>query len=154
MKKMFIEIGFKEVWVFKRFLWSLCFRLPLYNYKETIWSFIVKKMFIEIRLCNLTHVFKGQVKFAKINVVKFNVSILHKLKMIVFCKCKYINIMSFFNKTEQNLSLFWQNVLFPYMNSSSYLKRYLHVSYMQLLDYLGIHNITYITYFNIQKMKI
>ena len=49
---------------------------------------MVKKMCIEIRLCNLTHVFKGHVKFAKINVVKFNVSILNKLKMIVFCKCK------------------------------------------------------------------
>ena len=32
---------------------------------------MVKKMFIEIRLCNLTHAFKGNVKFAKIYMVKF-----------------------------------------------------------------------------------
>ena len=29
-----------------------------------LWSFMVKKMFIEIRLCKLTHAFKGHVKFA------------------------------------------------------------------------------------------
>ena len=34
------------------------------------------------------------------------------------------------------------------------IKRYLHVSYMQLFDYLRIHNIIYITYLDIQKMKI
>ena len=34
------------------------------------------------------------------------------------------------------------------------IKRYLHVSYMQLFDYLHIHNITYITYLNLWKMKI
>ena len=34
------------------------------------------------------------------------------------------------------------------------IKRYLHVSYMQLFYYLGIYNITYITYLDIQKMKI
>ena len=46
---------------------------------------MVKKMFIEIRLCNLTHVFKGPVKFAKIYMeLKFNVSILNRLKIIGF----------------------------------------------------------------------
>ena len=34
-------------------------------------------MLIEIRLCNLNYVFKGHVKFAKIYMVKFNVSILN-----------------------------------------------------------------------------
>ena len=43
---------------------------------------MVKKMFIEIRLCNLTYVFKGHVKFAKTYMVKFNVSILNRLKVI------------------------------------------------------------------------
>ena len=33
-------------------------------------------------------------------------------------------------------------------------KSYPHVSYMQLLDYLNIHNITYKKYLNIWKMKI
>ena len=33
-------------------------------------------------------------------------------------------------------------------------KRYLHVSYKQLFGYLHIHEVTYVTYLNIQKMKI
>ena len=45
---------------------------------------MVKKMFIEIRLCNLTYVFKGHIKFAKIYVVKFNVSTLNRLKIVGF----------------------------------------------------------------------
>ena len=45
---------------------------------------MVKKMFIEIRLCDLTHVFKGHVKLAKIYMVKINVSILNRLKIIGF----------------------------------------------------------------------
>ena len=45
---------------------------------------MVKKMFIEIRLCNLTDVFKGHLKFAKIYMVKFNVSILNRLKIMGF----------------------------------------------------------------------
>ena len=50
---------------------------------------MVKKMFIEIRLCNLRYVFKGHVEFAKIYMVKFNVSILDRLKIMeVFCKYK------------------------------------------------------------------
>ena len=33
---------------------------------------MVKKMFIEIRLCNLmTYVFKGRIKFVKIYMVKY-----------------------------------------------------------------------------------
>ena len=57
---------------------------------------MVKKMFIEIRLCNLTDAFKGHTKFAK----KFNVPILNRLKIMVnFCKYKVnINIMSFLIK--------------------------------------------------------
>ena len=34
------------------------------------------------------------------------------------------------------------------------IKRYVHVSYMRLFDYLGIYNKTYITYLHIQKIKI
>ena len=45
---------------------------------------MVKKMFIEIRLCNLAYVFKGHVKFARIHMVKFNVSILNKLEIMGF----------------------------------------------------------------------
>ena len=48
---------------------------------------MVKKMFIEIRLYNLmTYAFKGHVKIVKIYMVKFNVSILNKLKIMGFCK--------------------------------------------------------------------
>ena len=43
--------------------------------------FMVQKMFVEIRLCNLiTYVFKGHLKIVKIYIVKFNVSILKGLK--------------------------------------------------------------------------
>ena len=46
---------------------------------------MVKKMFIEIRLCNLmTYVFKGHVKFVKIYTVKFNVSILNRLRTMSY----------------------------------------------------------------------
>ena len=46
---------------------------------------MVKKMFIEVRLCNLTtYVFKGHVKIVKIYMVKFNVPILNRLKIIGF----------------------------------------------------------------------
>ena len=46
-------------------------------------------MFIEVRLCNLTtYFFKGHVKIVKIYMVKFNVSILNRLKIWVFCKYK------------------------------------------------------------------
>ena len=45
---------------------------------------MVKKMFVEIRSCNLTYVFKRHVKFAKIYMVKFDVSILNRLKIMGF----------------------------------------------------------------------
>ena len=46
---------------------------------------MVKKMFIEIRLCNLmTYAFKGHVKIVKIYMVKFNVSILNRVKIMGF----------------------------------------------------------------------
>ena len=46
---------------------------------------MVKEMFIEVKLCNLTtYVFKGHVKIVKIYMVKFNVSILNRLKIMDF----------------------------------------------------------------------
>ena len=45
-------------------------------------------MFIEIKLCNLTYVFREHAKFAKIYMVTFNVSILNGFKIIGFF-CKY-----------------------------------------------------------------
>ena len=46
---------------------------------------MAKKMFIKIRLCNvMTNVFKGHVKFVKICMVKFNASILKRLKIMGF----------------------------------------------------------------------
>ena len=46
---------------------------------------MLKKMFIEIRLCNpMTYIFKGDVKIVKIYIVKLNVSILNSLKIMVF----------------------------------------------------------------------
>ena len=49
----------------------------------------VKKIFIEIRLCNqMMYVFKGHIKIVKKYMLKFNVSILKRLKIMVFGKYK------------------------------------------------------------------
>ena len=50
-------------------------------------------MFIENRLCNpITYDFNGHVKIVEIYMVKFNVSILNRLKIIgVFVNAKYIH---------------------------------------------------------------
>ena len=51
---------------------------------------MVKKIFIEIRLCNpMTYDFKGYVKIVEIYMVKVNVSILNRLKI----KSIYINVI-------------------------------------------------------------
>ena len=59
---------------------------------------MVTKMFIEIRLRNpMTYNFKGYVKIVEIYIVKFNVSVLNRFKIIgFFVNASYIrNIMSF-----------------------------------------------------------
>ena len=50
-------------------------------------------MFIEIRLCNpMPHDFKGHVKIIETYMVKFNVSILNRLKIMgFFVNAKYIH---------------------------------------------------------------
>ena len=48
---------------------------------------MVKKVFIQIRLCNLTYIFNGHVEFTKIYMAKFNASSLNRFKM-GFCKYK------------------------------------------------------------------
>ena len=66
---------------------------------------MVKKMLIEIRLCNLMRYdFKGHVKVTEIYMVKFNVSVLNrlKIKMGFFVNAKYIlkyNVI--LNKTDK-----------------------------------------------------
>ena len=46
---------------------------------------MVKKIFIETRLRNLMrYIFKGYVKIVKVYMVKFNVSILNRLKIMGF----------------------------------------------------------------------
>ena len=60
---------------------------------------MVKKMFIEIRLCSpMTYDFKGNVKIDEIYMVKFNVSISNSLQIMGFIVNSYsifIKIMSF-----------------------------------------------------------
>ena len=82
---MYIEIGFKEVEFLKGIFNLFVFGFFFNNYKEKLRSFMMKKMFIEIRLCNLmTYYFKGHVKIVKIYMVKSNVSILSRLKILGF----------------------------------------------------------------------
>ena len=53
---------------------------------------MLKKIFIEIRLCNPMTYFKGHFTIVEIYMVKFNVSILNKLKIMgFFCKCVILN---------------------------------------------------------------
>ena len=47
--------------------------------------FMMKESLTEIRLCNLmTYVFKGHVKIVKIYMVKFDISVLNRLKIMRF----------------------------------------------------------------------
>ena len=77
-------------------------------------------MFIEIRLCNpITYDFKGHVKSVEIYEVKFNVSILNRLKIMEFYihKCNVI-----LNETVTKLFTILTKCFFPYLNPTSYLK--------------------------------
>ena len=60
-----------------------------------------QEMFDAVKLCIVTtYVFKGHVKIVKIYMVKFNVSILKRLKIMGFLsiRSKYMNIMPFLIK--------------------------------------------------------
>ena len=84
----------------------------------------MKKMFIEIRLCNrMTYVFKDHVKIVKIYMVKFNVSILNRLKTMFFLvNTKYIHKYNVsLNKTVTVTLHYFEQMFFPYLNPS-YLK--------------------------------
>ena len=84
---------------------------------------MVKKMFIEIRLCNpMAHDCKRHVKIVETYVVKFNVSILNGLKiMSFFVKAKYIHKCNvILNKTITKLFAIFRK--YTYLNPASYLK--------------------------------
>ena len=94
------------------------------NYE--LWPFMVKKMFIEIRLCSsMTYDFKGHVKIDEIYMVKFNVSISNSLEIMgFFVNSKYIhksNVIS--NKTVTKLFTILTKCFSSYLNPTSYLKR-------------------------------
>ena len=83
--KSISSIDFLVFLVLFYFIVIYLFSVSLYNYKGKLSSFIEKKMFIQMRLYNLmTYVFKGHVKIVKIYMVKFNVSILNRLKITGF----------------------------------------------------------------------
>ena len=82
-------------------------------------------MFMEIRLCNpMTYIFKGHVNIVKIYTVKFNVSILNRLKiMVFFVKTKCIHKHNvIFNKTILKLVTILTKYFFPHLNPTSYIK--------------------------------
>ena len=87
---------------------------------------MMRKMFIEIRLCNLlTYIFKGHVKIVKIlYMVKFNVSILNRLKIMgFFLNTEYIHKHNvIFNKTVTKLVTILTKYFFLYLNPTSSLK--------------------------------
>ena len=70
-----------------------------------------------------TYNFKGHVKIVEIYMVKFNVSILHRFKIIgLFVNAKYIhNYNVILNKTVTELFTILTNFFFPYLHPASYL---------------------------------
>ena len=88
--------------------------MSFYNYKAKLWSFMVNKMFIEIRLCNpMTYIFKGHVKIIQIYMVEFNVSTLNRLQVMgFFVNTKYIHKHIIFNIIVTKLVTIWQNVFY------------------------------------------
>ena len=84
---------------------------------------MMKTMFIETRLCNpMTYIFKGHVKILKIYMVKFNVSILNKLKMLFFVNTKYIHTHNdIFYETGTKLVTILTKCFFAYLNPTIYL---------------------------------
>ena len=86
---------------------------------------MVKTMFIEVRLCNLTtYVFKGHVKIVKIYMVKFNASMLNRFKiMFFFVNTKQMHKQNvIFNKTVTKIVTILTKCFLPYLNPTSYLK--------------------------------
>ena len=83
---------------------SLCFSILVFGCLFTVikksYDFSVNKMFIEIRLS------KGHVKVVKICMLKFNVSILKKLKKMFFWYIQSIYIK------DLPLPLLWENAFF------------------------------------------
>ena len=82
-------------------------------------------MIIEIRLSNpITYHFKGHVKIVETYIVKFNVSILNRLKMMgFFVNAKYIHKCNvILNETVTKLLNILTKCFFPYLNPASYLK--------------------------------
>ena len=125
LKKSEFLKGFFNLFVFG-FLFTI---IKITFFKTIKWSFMVKKMFIEIRLRNLmTYVFKGHVKIAKIYMVKFIVSILNRLKIISFLwiQSKYMIMMSFSINCNQTCHYFGEKI-FPHLNPTNYLKIYFSV---------------------------
>ena len=63
------------------------FPFTIINKKYDLLS--LRKLDFEVGLCNLmTYVFKGLIKIVKICMVKFNASILNRLKIMGICKYK------------------------------------------------------------------
>ena len=86
---------------------------------------MVKTMFIEVGLCNLTtYVFKGHVKIVKIYMVKFNASMLNRFKiMFFFVNTKQMHKQNvIFNKTVTKIVTILTKCFLPYLNPTSYLK--------------------------------
>ena len=84
-------------------------------------------MFIEIRLCKmLTYVFEGRAKIVKIFMVKFNGSVLNRLKIMcgffLFVSTKKIyKHNDIFDKIVTKLFTLLTKCFFPYLNLTSYL---------------------------------
>ena len=86
---------------------------------------MVKIMFIEVGVCNLTaYVFKGHVKIVKIYMVKFNASMLNRLKiMFFFVNAKQMHKHNvIFNKTLTKIVTIFTKCFLSYLNPTSYLK--------------------------------
>ena len=93
-------------------------------------------MFSEIRLRNrMTYVFKDHVKIVKIRMMKFNVSILNRLKKcFFFVNTKYVDKYNVsLNKTVTILyTILTKCFFFSYLNPIRYLKALAYLIIFQL----------------------
>ena len=90
-------------WLFFYFS-NLYFRLSLYKYEEKLWSFMVKKCLLKLDYVIQSRNFKGHVKIVEIYMVKFNVSISNRLKIMgFFVNAKYIHKHVISNQTVTKL---------------------------------------------------
>ena len=140
-----LRLTLRPATLLKRRLWHRCFSVNFVKFLRT--PFFIKHLWW--LLLHGHRLLSTWIKFVGIYPSNFDVSYTAQktqfhnwvlklnLHFVCFCFCLVTRLLELICNSD------FRNRI----------KRYLHVSYMQLFDYLCIHNITYRTYLDIQKMK-